>query len=80
VVTRTRTTTILFGRVLQKFQLIYKFFDEQDPALDRMARIFASRLVADALENLLNASGLAGAVAETFSEREPVPGIPSVGR
>jgi hypothetical protein len=28
-----------------------KFFDEQGPALDRMARDFASRLVADILEN-----------------------------
>ncbi len=27
------------------------FFDEQDPALDRMARDFASRLVADVMEN-----------------------------
>ena len=28
-----------------------KFFDEQGPALDRMARDFASRLVADVVEN-----------------------------
>ena len=28
-----------------------KFFDEQGPALDRMSRDFASRLVADILEN-----------------------------
>lgn len=28
-----------------------KFFDEQSPALDRMSRDFASRLVADILEN-----------------------------
>jgi len=28
-----------------------KFFDEQGPALDRMSRDFASRLVADVLEN-----------------------------
>ncbi len=27
------------------------FFDEQDPALDRMAKDFASRLVADVMEN-----------------------------
>jgi hypothetical protein len=27
------------------------FFDEQGPALDRMARDFASRLVADVVEN-----------------------------
>ena len=28
-----------------------RFFDEQDPALQRMSRDFASRLVADVLEN-----------------------------
>jgi hypothetical protein len=30
---------------------VTSFFDEQAPALDRMARDFASRLVSDVLEN-----------------------------
>ena len=47
----TRTTTI-FSASPTKFPPIpSKFFDEQGPALERMSRDFASRLVSDVLEN-----------------------------
>ncbi len=46
-----RTTTI-FSASLMRFRPIRaKFFDEQGPALERMSRDFASRLVADIVEN-----------------------------
>ena len=41
----------LFRQEYQISSDITEFFDEQDPALDRMAHDFASNLVADILEN-----------------------------
>ena len=46
-----RNDDFLFRQEYQITSDITSFFDEQDPALDRMARDFASRLVADILEN-----------------------------
>lgn len=46
-----RNDDYLFRQEYQITSDITSFFDEQDPALDRMAHDFASRLVADILEN-----------------------------
>ncbi len=46
-----RNDNYLFRQEYQITSDITSFFDEQDPALDRMAHDFATRLVADILEN-----------------------------
>jgi outer membrane lipopolysaccharide assembly protein LptE/RlpB len=46
-----RNDKYLFRQEYQITSDITSFFDEQDPALDRMAHDFATRLVADILEN-----------------------------
>jgi Lipopolysaccharide-assembly len=46
-----RNDNYLFRQEYQISTDVPSFFDEQDPALDRMASDFASRLVADILEN-----------------------------
>jgi uncharacterized protein with NAD-binding domain and iron-sulfur cluster len=57
-VTTARATTTLYKNDDYLFREPYeistdpaKFFDEQGPALDRMSRDFAARLVSDVLEN-----------------------------
>lgn len=46
-----RNDKYLFRQEYQISADVQSFFDEQDPALDRMARDFASHVVADILEN-----------------------------
>jgi outer membrane lipopolysaccharide assembly protein LptE/RlpB len=46
-----RNDNFLFRQEYQITSDITSFFDEQDPAFDRMAHDFATRLVADILEN-----------------------------
>jgi hypothetical protein len=46
-----RNDNYLFRQQYQISSDVPEFFDEQDPALDRMAHDFASNLVADILEN-----------------------------
>lgn len=46
-----RNEKYLFRQEYQISTDVPSFFDEQDPALDRMARDFASHVVADILEN-----------------------------
>lgn len=46
-----RNDNYLFRQEYEITSDITSFFDEQDPALDRMAHDFAARLVADILEN-----------------------------
>ena len=46
-----RNDNYLFRQEYQISTDVPSFFDEQDPALDRMARDFASHVVADILEN-----------------------------
>ena len=46
-----RNDNYLFRQEYQITSDITSFFDEQDPAFDRMAHDFATRLVADILEN-----------------------------